>query len=90
MAILGYYWRDYTGEIPEDAFPGGLDINQKPTYIGQAYLKGVGLIPTSLYPGQPSMKLACDWKANYSNIGMKVRTCTKTKHSFNSVVADTL
>ncbi|KAJ3642684.1 hypothetical protein Zmor_025445 [Zophobas morio] len=70
--VLGHYWRDYTGEIPEDAFPGGHDSNNKPIYIGQAFLKGGEMIPTSIYPGQAGMKLPCNWKANYSDIGMKI------------------
>ncbi|KAJ3616393.1 hypothetical protein MTP99_003874 [Tenebrio molitor] len=33
-----YYWRDYNGEIPDDAIPAGSDRNDKPTYIGQVYV----------------------------------------------------
>ncbi|KAF2884631.1 hypothetical protein ILUMI_21539 [Ignelater luminosus] len=34
--VEGYYWREYTGELPQDAVPGGLDKHGKTTYIGQA------------------------------------------------------
>ncbi|KAJ3642679.1 hypothetical protein Zmor_025440 [Zophobas morio] len=78
----GYYWRDYTGEIPADAFPGGHDLSNKPIYIGQAYLSGVGLIPTNLYPGQAGLNLPCDWKVTYSDVGMKI-LCTPNPNSLS-------
>ncbi|KAJ3642676.1 hypothetical protein Zmor_025437 [Zophobas morio] len=78
----GYYWRDYTGEIPEDAFPGGHDLNSKPTYIGQAFLEGEGVIPTTLYPGQAGLNLPCNWKVNYSDISMKI-LCTSNRNSLS-------
>ncbi|XP_063922957.1 uncharacterized protein LOC135137267 [Zophobas morio] len=78
----GYYWRDYTGEIPEDAFPGGLDSNSKHTYIGQAFLAGEGVIPTTLYPGQTGLNLPCNWKVNYSEISMKI-LCTSSRSSLS-------
>ena len=34
--VSGYYWRDFDGSIPVDAFPGGLDSHNKPIYIGKA------------------------------------------------------
>lgn len=34
--VEGYYWREYTGELPSDAVPGGSDKYGKTTYIGQA------------------------------------------------------
>lgn len=46
--FLGYYWRDYTGEIPPDALPGGTDINGKPVYIGQIFNLRF-LIPAKIY-----------------------------------------
>nr|XP_023016654.1 uncharacterized protein LOC111505969 [Leptinotarsa decemlineata] len=47
-----YYWRDYTGFIPSDAIPGGLDLNHETTYIGQGFVGNVGIIPGIIYPGQ--------------------------------------
>ncbi|RZC33548.1 DUF3421 domain containing protein [Asbolus verrucosus] len=32
---VDYYWRDYEGEIPEDAISAGRDANDKDVYIGQ-------------------------------------------------------
>ncbi|XP_063922988.1 uncharacterized protein LOC135137293 [Zophobas morio] len=75
----GYYWRDYTGEIPEDAFPAGLDANTKPTYIGQAYLAGVGLIVTNVYPGQTTMNLPY-YQVHPSDVGMKI-LCSSNPNS---------
>ncbi|KAJ3642683.1 hypothetical protein Zmor_025444 [Zophobas morio] len=76
----GCYWRDYTGEIPKDAFPGGHDSNGQPTYIGQAYLTNAGVVPANLYRGQSGMYVACNNKANYSDIAMKI-LCTSRPDS---------
>jgi hypothetical protein len=67
-----YYWRDYTGEIPHDAILGGYDVNKKPTYIGQAFLADVGIIPGTIYPGQVGIRLPFGWKATFSDIAVKV------------------
>ncbi|XP_063922980.1 uncharacterized protein LOC135137279 isoform X2 [Zophobas morio] len=78
----GCYWRDYTGEIPKDAFPGGHDSNGQPTYIGQAYLTNAGVVPANLYRGQSGMYVACNNKANYSDIAMKI-LCTSNCSSLS-------
>ncbi|KAF2888227.1 hypothetical protein ILUMI_17947 [Ignelater luminosus] len=31
----GYYWKDYAGLIPDDAYQAGLDHNGRPIFIGQ-------------------------------------------------------
>ena len=49
--FLDYYWREYTGTIPDDALVGGQDINKKDVYIGQAYVHGDGLIVSEIFPG---------------------------------------
>ncbi|KAF5294694.1 hypothetical protein FQR65_LT10711 [Abscondita terminalis] len=51
--VLDYYWRDYFGTVPYDAFPGGLDEEDQITYIGQVYLKEYELLPGTLYRGCP-------------------------------------
>lgn len=53
--MLDYYWRDYTGEIPSDAVKGGRDVNNVTTYIGHVFVKNLGIIPVSIYPGQQSV-----------------------------------
>lgn len=47
-----YYWREFHGTIPEDAVPGGLDMDRKISYIGQAYSSGIGVYPGNIYPNQ--------------------------------------
>ncbi|KAJ3642674.1 hypothetical protein Zmor_025435 [Zophobas morio] len=78
----GYYWRDYTGEIPDDALPGGHDINKKATFIGQAFLSNVGIVPGTIYPGQPGMRLPFGWNANFSDAGMKI-LCSSNWNCFS-------
>ena len=39
-----YYWRDYDGEIPEDAVVAGHDENGKRVYVGQGYVRNKGMI----------------------------------------------
>lgn len=50
--VSNYYWRDYTGIIPSDAFPAGLDINNSPTYVGQGFVKDTGMLTGTIYPSQ--------------------------------------
>jgi hypothetical protein len=50
-----YYWRDYYGEIPDDAIPGGSDRNYKPTYIGQVYVPNRQIQTVRIYPGKESV-----------------------------------
>ncbi|XP_060529306.1 uncharacterized protein LOC132703822 [Cylas formicarius] len=55
-----YYWKDYTGKVPEDAVPGGTDMNQEKVYIGQAFLQKEGIFPTTIYPGDKTVYVP--WK----------------------------
>jgi hypothetical protein len=48
---LGYGWREYTGEVPEDAIVGGKDSNGTGIYIGQAYVRNMGLVVVQITPG---------------------------------------
>ncbi|KAK4873274.1 hypothetical protein RN001_015303 [Aquatica leii] len=45
--VPGFYWRDFDGTVPDDALPGGTDLNGKPIYIGQVY--AYYLIPAKIY-----------------------------------------
>jgi hypothetical protein len=53
--VLDYYWRDYFGEIPDDAVPGGTDRNHEMTYIAQVYIPKQGILTTRLYKGSKSV-----------------------------------
>jgi hypothetical protein len=77
-----YYWRDYNGEIPHDAILGGYTVNKKPTYIGQAFLADVGIIPGTIYPGQVGIRLPFGWKATFSDIAVKI-LCSKHLNCFS-------
>lgn len=49
-----YYWRDYYGEVPPDAFEAGLDGEGKPTYVGTTYfLDKNHLLPTIIIKNNP-------------------------------------
>ena len=50
--VADYSWRDYDGDIPEDAVVGGYDNIDTPIYIGRRYTKRQGFIVTEIYPGQ--------------------------------------
>jgi hypothetical protein len=77
---VDYYWRDYNGLIPEDALPGGRDINGKDTYIGQIYMHGFGLFIGQIIPGKLEINVPCHGvrKQNYA---IKI-LCTKHKNNF--------
>ncbi|RZC33801.1 DUF3421 domain containing protein [Asbolus verrucosus] len=53
-----YYWREYTGYVPPDAIAGGKDINGDDIYIGQAYIRGEGLMVVQIYPGTREIQAA--------------------------------
>ncbi|KAJ3645478.1 hypothetical protein Zmor_023128 [Zophobas morio] len=78
---VDYYWRDYNGVVPFDAFPGGTDINGNDTYIGQVYVHGHGLFIGQIIPGTTQVDVAC--------YGVKKRDyivkilCTQHKDNFS-------
>ncbi|XP_063918574.1 uncharacterized protein LOC135133938 [Zophobas morio] len=45
-----YYWREYKGAIPQDAVVAGQDGRSQKAYIGQAYVKGFGLMVIHIRP----------------------------------------
>ncbi|RZB38913.1 DUF3421 domain containing protein [Asbolus verrucosus] len=57
--VVEYYWRDYTGLIPEDAMPGGKDINGNDTYIGQVYIHEHGLYVGQIFHGKTEVEVPC-------------------------------
>lgn len=68
--VVGYYWRDFTGEIPSDALPGGTDISGKPIFIGQIF-NLIFLIPAKIYVN--------DSKAYYEYGGLEHSTTDNIK-----------
>ncbi|KAJ3629002.1 hypothetical protein MTP99_013429 [Tenebrio molitor] len=50
-SFTSYGWREYTGEVPEDAIVGGKDSNGTGIYIGQAYVRNMGLVVVQITPG---------------------------------------
>ncbi|KAF7280917.1 hypothetical protein GWI33_005383 [Rhynchophorus ferrugineus] len=54
FGINDYYWRDYTGVIPWDAYSPGKAGNGEPIYIGQGFLKKhPGVYPIVIQQGKP-------------------------------------
>ena len=66
------------GVIPPDAIPGGCDIRNTTTYIGQGlyydydYEDDVGLLIGSVYPGTNKIKVACNAYVYSVKVGLKV------------------
>ncbi|XP_030765139.1 uncharacterized protein LOC115889314 [Sitophilus oryzae] len=51
---IDYFWRNYNGEIPADAYSPGIDEKGVITYIGQAFIEErPGVYPTAIRPGKP-------------------------------------
>ncbi|XP_063923018.1 uncharacterized protein LOC135137321 [Zophobas morio] len=68
---IDYYWRDYLGIVPRDAVPGGHDVTNRTTYIGQGFYSKAGLLTGTIYPGISGIKLPYSG-SNTSEIGVKV------------------
>ncbi|KAK5641168.1 hypothetical protein RI129_009715 [Pyrocoelia pectoralis] len=54
--IEDHYWRDYTGQIPNDAIIAGTDKQGLPIFIGQVFLKEIGLLPATIYAHSSSIQ----------------------------------
>ncbi|KAJ3647970.1 hypothetical protein Zmor_019811 [Zophobas morio] len=52
-----YYWREYFGAVPADAFVAGKTLDGKNVYIGQAYLKDAGIIVAQISPGEKEVSV---------------------------------
>ena len=80
--ILGYYWREYTGVIPDDAVEGGQAANGLPIYIGQV-LYADKLIPAKIYSNDAKAYFA--WNVEQSaTLNVKI-LCSKYPERFNWV-----
>ncbi|CAG9764478.1 unnamed protein product [Ceutorhynchus assimilis] len=47
----GHFWKDYFGNIPQDAFQAGVDANNEAVYVGQALYKS-GVYPVNIQSGK--------------------------------------
>lgn len=82
---FGYYWRDFDGSVPADAYPGGLDINNNPIYIGQVYAKF--LIPAKIYFNDPTAYYEYDGKEHGVKHNIKI-LCTEHPEQFEWIKTD--
>lgn len=70
-----YYWREYNGVIPEDAFPGGADMGGNPTYIGQTFFPSKTILtPTIIERGQKNASINISNERISSYLDTKVGT----------------
>lgn len=58
MFFIDYYWRDYRGVLPKDAFRAGIDELGRPIYFGQVLFEEK-LIPGKIYENDPNVYF--DW-----------------------------
>ncbi|KAF5280048.1 hypothetical protein FQR65_LT03303 [Abscondita terminalis] len=76
-----YYWRDYIGHIPNDAIEGGRDKLGKAVYVGQAFFKNIGLLPTTIYSNSPNIQITAGGKVFSSNQNIKI-LCSKNPNYY--------
>ncbi|KAK5638617.1 hypothetical protein RI129_012912 [Pyrocoelia pectoralis] len=69
---LEYYWREYSGDIPFDAVPAGVDKLGNPTYIGQVYMQGFGLLPATITKGSNYATTSSQGRAIQTNENIKI------------------
>ncbi|KAF5299433.1 hypothetical protein FQA39_LY11579 [Lamprigera yunnana] len=82
---LGYYWRDYNGIIPRDAFPAGQDENGESIYIGQV-LYYDKLLPAKIYRGD--RKAYYTWGIEYSTAENVQILCSRHSENLKWVAAE--
>ncbi|RZC41471.1 uncharacterized protein BDFB_004876 [Asbolus verrucosus] len=76
-----YFWREYTGEISQDALPAGKDGNGNDTYVGQVYINDYGVFIGEIFPGRKQVDVQCfGVKKVESNIKI---LCTRHKDKFS-------
>ncbi|KAK5641556.1 hypothetical protein RI129_010103 [Pyrocoelia pectoralis] len=81
VRILGYCWREFYGEVPPDAVPGGQDRAGNPTYIGQVYGKDLELLPATIVRGSPIVTTTRTASAMQSDKNVKI-LCSNEQHKF--------
>ncbi|KAF2879111.1 hypothetical protein ILUMI_27059 [Ignelater luminosus] len=78
--VGGYYWRDFTGDIPLDALPGGTDINGHPIFIAQVFSENL-LAPAKVYINDPKAYYAYEGEELHTADNIKI-LCTKHPELF--------
>lgn len=73
--FLEFFWKDYTGLIPSEALPGGIDKTGNKTYIAQLSIvaeynyqsSNIHTLPATLLRGARSAEAAYRARTVYSN-----------------------
>ncbi|KAB0792405.1 hypothetical protein PPYR_14364 [Photinus pyralis] len=84
---LGFYWRDFDGTIPEDAFVAGTTRFNKPIYIGQALYSGM-LIPGTIYQNDKTVYFEYGGWERQETENVKI-FCTDAPDQFEWMRTDT-
>jgi len=79
----GYYWRDYTGEIPDDALSGGTNSKGHTTYIGQTLHLNL-IIPAKIDPDDKQVTYEWGYKEYQAEQNIKI-LCTQHPEQFEWV-----
>lgn len=74
-SVEDYFWRDYSGIVPRDAFAAGTDSNGQPTYIAQISIPSVqdprrstvDVIPAVLRAGEVEVYAPYNLGVHYVN-----------------------
>ncbi|KAK4874547.1 hypothetical protein RN001_013907 [Aquatica leii] len=61
-----YYWKEFRGEVPEDAIEGGKSVNGQPIYIGQV-LYFDKLLPAKIYKNDDKAYFAWNHEQSTTN-----------------------
>ncbi|XP_031334298.1 uncharacterized protein LOC116164287 [Photinus pyralis] len=76
-----YYWREYKGEIPADAIPGGRDTKGKTTYIGHFHIPNQGIHPAVIYPDTKTLSVSASQLTRKPGKDTKI-LCSRAQHMF--------
>ncbi|KAK5641279.1 hypothetical protein RI129_009826 [Pyrocoelia pectoralis] len=85
--IIDYYWREYVGEIPNDAIPGGFDKSGNPTFIGQMYSAKFGLLPSTICNSSKQLLASGGGKSFTSDTFVKV-LCSQHHERYKWIVTE--
>ncbi|KAB0792201.1 hypothetical protein PPYR_14160 [Photinus pyralis] len=84
---LGFYWREFDGTIPEDAFPAGVDMFNRPIYIGQALYNNM-LIPATIYEDDKTAYFEHGGREQHGTENVKI-FCTDAPDQFEWIRTNT-